>query len=250
MRGGHHYMIGKSHEYCEDYSASCDTFAALSDGCSIVKDQDGNRLEAHTDVGARLLVRAAFYNQQVECQEEFHNRVLATASWFQRTLWMSTATLSATLLSLRVELGVIRAFVCGDGAVFGRHRTDGWVGWSYRFDGPPYYLRYRLCEGPSLPVTATSLTGQQERYDDPVRQLVFGLPDYDLVVAMSDGAFSFTSNGTPVPFDRDFAMRLLDFRRMGGKFMVRHLRGTLAELEREGIVNQDDLSMVALYAGD
>jgi hypothetical protein len=67
---------------------------------------------------------------------------------------------------------------------------------------------------------------------------------------MSDGAFSFTKNGVPVPFDCDFTLRLLDFRRMGGKFMVRHLRGTLAELEREGIVNQDDISMVALYTED
>lgn len=250
MRGGHHFIIGKSHDVCEDYAASCDTFAALSDGCSIVKDQDGNRIEAHTDVGSRLLVRAAFAHRW-NVFEEFPDPTIKTADRFRRELLLGEAALSATLLCLRAEHGVVRAFICGDGAVFGRHRTEGWVGWSYNFDGPPYYLRYRLCDGPMLSVTASSLTGQQERYNaDPIRQLVFGLPDYDLVAAMSDGVFSFTKNGVSVPFDRDFALRLLDFRRMGGKFMVRHLRGTLAELERDGIVNQDDVSMVALYAGD
>ena len=110
MRSSHHYMIGKSHDYCEDYAASCDTFAALSDGCSVVKDQDGNRVEAHTDVGARLFVWAAFANRW-NVFEEFPEPTLKTADRFRKELLMSEATLSATLFCLRAEHGIIRAFI-------------------------------------------------------------------------------------------------------------------------------------------
>jgi hypothetical protein len=250
MRGGHHFCIGKSHDVCQDYAASSDEFAALSDGCSIVKDASGNRIDAHTDVGARLLVRAAFAHSDLLDQGEYSTATIHTADGYRRQLGMSVDCLSATLLALKGDDTFIDAFVVGDGAVFGRQRNGTWTGWRYEFDGPPYYLRYTLSGTTPFNARLTSLGGYSVVHDLKAYRQSFPLVYYDLVVAMSDGAFSFTKNGKSVPFDKDFALRLLDFRRMGGKFMVRHLRGTLAELEREGIVNQDDISMVALYAGD
>ena len=250
LRSSHHFMIGKSHDVCEDYAASSDTFAALSDGCSIVKDSTGNRIDAHTDVGARLLVQAAFAHGDLLDVFDYATATIYTADGYRRQLGMSVDCLSATLLALKADVEYIHAFVVGDGAVFGRQRNGTWTGWWYEFDGPPDYLRYKLSDTLPFKVRMTNLDGRSEVCDFPCYRQIFSIVEYDLVVAMSDGAFSFTKNGKSVPFDKDFAMRLLDFRRMGGKFMVRHLRGTLAELECEGIVNQDDISMVALYAGD
>jgi hypothetical protein len=77
------------------------------------------------------------------------------------------------------------------------------------------------------------------------------LDKYDLVVGASDGVFSFTSpNGTPVPWNNTLIDHLLDFQGMAGEFMVRHLRGVVGELREEGIVNQDDISMIGVYDND
>jgi len=252
MRSSHHFMIGNSHEVCEDYAFSEGDFAALSDGCSRVSRPDGSLAEAHTDVGARLLVRAAFACRSEPLGLSFLHTAIRVADAYRRSLQMASETLSATLICLAADDNIVTAAIAGDGMVAARRRdTRKWEVYASRFSGPPFYPRYLLEHGQiedrwAKESTVTFLADGTRQHCVP---FIYGFPGSfcDLVVAASDGVFSFTERGKPVEFNYDFALRLLDFRRMGGKFMVRHLRGTLENLKKDGLVNQDDISMVGLY---
>ena len=252
MRGSHHFVIGASHEVCEDYAYSTDDFAALSDGCSVVKGPDGKRREAHTDVGSRLLVRAAFHHREEGRPDLLARLAIHTADGYQRSMDLGADTLSATLACLRIRDGEMFGQIIGDGVLAVR-REGEWSVWAWTFDPIPYYPRYILSS--SQPETVVSVTevviGDIVPFTEttPFPMGMMWGPGCELMVAISDGAFSFTKDSKSVPFDSELALRLLDFRRMGGKFMVRHLRGVLKELAEDGIVNQDDISMVALYRG-
>lgn len=253
MRSSHHYVIGKSHEVCQDYCASCEGFAALSDGCSVVKDRDGKQVEAHTDVGARLLVHAAIHHRHVSAFSEI--QLLSVQRACEQALLLGTGTdsVSATLAILKSSERNLASCIIGDGVLACRNReSKQWSVYANHYDPAPYYPRYLISGIDFNPALNVDLvTG----YDVGLGSIsnccqILWAQHSDMIVAMSDGAFSFTKNGASVPFDKELALRLLDFRRMGGKFMVRHLRGVLKELEQDGIVNQDDLSMIALYDGD
>jgi len=263
MRGGSHFVMGHSHSVCEDYAASTDTFAALSDGCSVVKDEEGNRIDPHTDIGARLLVCAAMKLQKTDPGGLTAKIVVHGANDARRLLNLPEETLSATLLMLTDMKGYILAEICGDGAVAARVAgTSQWCISTVLYQSRPFYPRYLLSDhgvgdfqqstGGLFTVNTTNPDGSECTQASSVRQRAWSTFQYetlryDLVVAMSDGAFSFTQDGRSVTFDQTLAGRLLDFRRMKGDFMVRHLRGVLKELAQDGIVSQDDLSMIALY---
>jgi len=253
MRSSHHYVIGKSHEVCQDYCASCEGFAALSDGCSVVKDRAGKQIEAHTDVGARLLVHAAIHHRGINVFSDLV--LLATKRACEQSMLTGTGidSVSATLLILRATGNNSVGCIVGDGVLACRNKTSKqWSVYASHYDPAPYYPRYLVSGGDFNPTLNVELvTGGDAGYGSLSNHVNLLWPhDSDLIVGMSDGAFSFTKNGVSVPFDKEFALSLLDFRRMGGKFMVRHLRGVLKELEQDGIVNQDDLSMIALYDED
>ena len=257
----HHFAIGKSHTVCEDYAASQPQFTALSDGCSCVIDENGKKVDAHTDIGSRLLVRAAFHHQSILDESEFYTAATHTADGYRRQLGMGLGTLSATLMTLRT-VGTINHYfhvtACGDGVIALRHRDgSGWFVQCIEFDGPPDYPRYRLSDRSRVVSYPVRWFGHKSLADDSKilhlsqRYSWFSeiccTKDYDLAVCMSDGAFSFTKDSNPVEFNVEFANRLLDFRRMAGRFVLRHLTGVLRELAEDGIVNQDDISMIAMY---
>jgi hypothetical protein len=253
MRSSHHFVIGKSHEVCQDYCASCEGFAALSDGCSVVKDRDGKQIEAHTDVGARLLVHAAIHHRRLLGFSEMAYQ--ATQRAFEHAVLLGTGinSVSATLIVLRASARGLAGCIIGDGVLACRNKTSKqWSVYASHYDPAPYYPRYIVSGSDFNPTLSVEVViGGDAGYGSLSNHIKLLWPhDSDMIVAMSDGAFSFTKNGASVPFDEELALRLLDFRRMGGKFMVRHLRGVLKELEQDGIVNQDDLSMIALYDGD
>jgi len=240
-------MIGASHEVCEDYAASLNGFAALADGCSIVTGEDGSRINAHTDIGARLLVRAAFHHRH-ECKIAMQHRlILNTADGYRRQLDLPIETLSATLLTLRHDGDWVYATCCGDGLIAARLLNGEWRTFQFVYPSRPYYLRYHLDSqaNPELPVRIFCF--DERRADNYVSGLQFSVAEYDLVIAMSDGSSSFTKANQLVPFDREFVTRLFDFRRMKGRFVLRHLRGVLKELDQDGITNQDDISMIAIH---
>jgi len=250
-------MIGASHNVCEDFASSLDGFAALADGCSVVTDRDGNKINAHTDIGARLLVRAAFHHRCELNVELQHNLILHTADGYRRQMDLPIETLSATLLTLRDEQKKIAATCCGDGLVAARCKTGNWVTNQVVYKFSPYYLRYQLlgrdcdypCDYPTEYVCSGN-DGVTMNCGSFVSRYGFRKDRYDLVIAMSDGSSSFTQHNRPIQFHREFTDKLLDFRRMKGRFVLRHLRGVMKELAQDGIIHQDDISMIAIHEED
>lgn len=241
MHGGHHFVIGHSHDICQDYAMSSDEFASLSDGCSRVFDEQGQLIEAHTDVGARVMVMAA-----AKCAKGEGWSLATRADRMRRTIGLPLQCLAATSISLYRDADCIVGHVVGDGMVAARSLDGIWQIWKYEYPTRPFYPLHDIVGGfedsPQRTDVAsgTAVPVPRHAYES------FPMRLYDMVVAASDGAFSFTQHNRPVPFTYEFSQRLLDFRRMKGAFMVRHLRGVLRELESDNIVNQDDISMIAL----
>lgn len=261
----HHFAIGHQHSVCEDYAASREGFAALADGCSTVLDAEGKPIQAHTDIGARLLVRAAFRNCDERDPSMLVQFAVHTADEYRRSLELSVDTLSATLLGLRDDGDVLTAFVSGDGLVAARS-CGKWQCFAHQYHPRPFYPRYCLLprsDGQScdrgLDLTVDDVFQDSANFGyvggavgggdfDPCQVSVYHFPksDCDFVLAMSDGAFSFLKDGVPY-WGPALASQLLDFRRMKGRFVLRNLSGVLRELAAKGIVHQDDISMIALY---
>jgi len=261
-RFDHHYAIGSGHSVCQDYASSCKDFAALSDGCSRVYNAAGKLFEAHTDIGARLLVRAAMRHSHLAEMQLLARLVVATADEARRLLTLPRETLSATLGWVRQQCcGYIDACLSGDGVIAGRTKIKEWHVYAIysETDGkpmPPYYPCYidAVSRDQYLATTRVLRIGENAPplycYSGDglcnFRQVAFN-SDYDLVVVMSDGAFSFTKDRQPITLDIDFVGKLLDFRNMTGRFVERNFRGVLGEFARDGITHYDDISMIACY---
>lgn len=238
-----HYIMGCSHKVCQDYATTGNGVAALSDGCSIVLGQDGKQVVAHTDVGARLLVHSVISGPLPLSVDLAVNRAEACGC----VLRLPRYTMSATLLSISATGGSFDVVCAGDGVIAARTIDGKWAVYAVTFNPIPCYPIYSAkqreeCGSPI--VTRIDIDG--DTYCDvfPIVRTFYGC---DLVVCMSDGALSFTKDGCQVPFDMAFASRLLDFRRMKGRFVLRHLTGIIRDLAAEGIVNQDDISMIAIH---
>ena len=244
----HHFVIGHQHTVCQDYCSSREGFAALSDGRSCVLGLDVKPYEAHTDIGARLLVRAAFHHREKSQWESPTAHVINTANEYRRSLDLSIDTLSATLITICDRDDKFIAAVCGDGLIAARRRGGKWELFANQYEPIPYYPRYMLEDvQPDTNLRITRMhSGDSNAMINRVQVFEFNKIDYDCVVGLSDGAFSFLRDGVP-HWDLSLALRLLDLRRTRGRFVLRNLTGILKELAAENIIHQDDISMIALF---
>lgn len=244
----HHFVIGHQHAVCQDYCSSREGFAALSDGCSCVLGSDGKSYEAHTDIGARLLVRAAFHHREETQPESLAVHAINTADEYRKSLGLSIDALSATLITICNHDDKFIATVCGDGLIAARRRDASWELFAHQYDPIPYYPRYMLED--AQPVTNLRITrmhsGDSDAIISRVQSLKFNKNDYDCIVGLSDGVFSFLQDGVSC-WNLSLAMRLLDLRRIRGRFVLRNLTGILKELAADSIIHQDDISMIALF---
>ena len=242
MRSSSHFVIGHSHDVCQDYAMHDGSFAALSDGCSRVY-RDEKLFDAHTEIGAMITVRSLF--------ETRGNYQAIVANQMREELGIEPECLCATAGSVCQDGETFVAKLIGDGMIAARFRKPrkphgAWRIWRYDYTDNPYYPAY----GESMtesPLETDLSSGDQDVAPRYVHSS-FPICIFDMAVVASDGVFSFTKDGKSVPFDLEFASRFLEFRSMGGNFMLRHLRGVLNELAAEDIVHQDDISMIALYA--
>jgi hypothetical protein len=262
MNSDHHYVIGHSHEVCQDYAKSNGDVAALSDGCSIVVGKDGKQVAADTDTGARLLVAAVL--QQAKFGFRSILQAAEMASGIATLIGIGTNSITATLATISKNDNGTRAEICGDGLIAGRSRDgSGWAVFQYQFPTKPFYPRYMLDHGRDAQRFFSECGDKFNlrmrpvggAYENSTLPLLSNAPgdgfnfthEFDLVVAMSDGIFSFTHKSKLVDTDA-IIDRFLDFRRLKGRFVLRQLNGVLRELKEEGYENQDDVSMIAIHA--
>lgn len=141
------FLVGHGHAICQDYAfvgtSEQTCVALLSDGCSGSPD---------TDIGARLLARAAWAQQprptfSVHDMEPWIQRTVDAAQAAANGIDLSPLCLDATLLGVHADEVLWRALVCGDGLV-AVGRENGVVDvYAVHFGrNCPAYPAYRLSE--------------------------------------------------------------------------------------------------------
>jgi hypothetical protein len=176
--------------------------------------------------------------------------------------------LDATLLRLIHICGSIRATVIGDGLVVGRRRAGGWRAYRFEFpSGAPMYLSYALSQdraaqyvaqfGDALDVNIheerTLLDTQQlhPRVGDVQYCIDFPESEFDLVLAITDGIFSFqnVARGGAVDWTQVVPYLLNVPQGAQSGFMQRRMRRFKTEMRSNGWKHDDDLGVAAILLG-
>lgn len=226
------YAIGSAHTVCQDYARTNGHLALLSDGCSGSPD---------TDIGARLLVTAALMEPMIDAALPQRAAARARQWALAQGLGVPERTpgcLDATLLLAWRHEDHLHALVAGDGAVALRHRSGRIV--LHRVEhgaAPPYPIYHHQ------PARLACLSASME-------PAAFSVPvnEYDLLAVLSDGVFTFTGPGGPVPAEV-VAAQLLSVRAPVGDFFTRRLRRFKRKTCRvRGWHHADDVSIAGVAA--
>ena len=265
------FATGKTHTVCQDYTrhgiAEDGTpYAILSDGCSTAPD---------SDIGARLLVRAAEFDLKRNFPLEA--RVVIARAWaYASALGMNPRCLDATLLAIWVQDGMIRTQMYGDGYVAGRRRDGSFLIWKGDFpSGAPYYLNYLmdrkrrdqyLREFDGGKHILTIFDGRHNKWFGPCAddqsswELLqgdsgkFNPAEFDMVAVFSDGAGTFVhapDNGAPEALPVEgIITRTFDISPPTGVFMARSGKWLVAKwCPANAMFHNDDFSVAALNIG-
>lgn len=125
-----HYIIGSTHQTCQDYTCHNDDIIVVSDGCSSSKD---------SDIGSRILARSILTNIYRN-PSYIINESLSTIL----SLGLDDTALDATLLFAYYEDDSFKVTISGDGHLI--TKVDNIVvdyNFSYKNNMPPY-LSYSL----------------------------------------------------------------------------------------------------------
>ena len=268
------FTMGVGHAVCEDY-ATCGCvpntlyghihYAIVSDGCSGSQD---------TDVGARILSRAAINvikdfghtdNLTYEAvRESFRKWLVEEIRKFQVILHLPKNMLEATLL-VAVALQDKRwIFGWGDGVIVLKHK-DGNLECTQIMYTPNYpaYLSYHFYD-PSEFVSMVH-TVQETTFNIPdcQKSIIKTLPvklgqfddyqysadvsnlDLSHIVLMSDGIESFSQNGETLDVKGQIK-KYTDFKNSNLAFAQRRMQRMAIENKAAGITHYDDLSMAVI----
>ena len=238
--------IGSTHPVCQDYVVARNDgpYVILSDGCSSSPD---------TDVGSRLLVRAAekiFIEQGFIEVEQLHKDAARLALDWAALLGLPFQAVDATLVTAHVNGDELIVACSGDGVVV----LEFWNGSMdvHRISAPSGY--------PFYPCYAH----QPERLDELIAKgessiKVFKLNarDYKYAAVASDGIDSFfrkqeSANGkrTENVTLHDVLDELWWFKNSHGAFVERRLNRFTKDAQANGWQHADDLSIGVIYLGE
>lgn len=269
------FAMGKAHTVCQDYVRTGTTqngraYAIVADGCSSSKD---------TDIGARLLVRAAenFVRNEIPVQVP---AIIAQARTYAAAMSLPPTCLDATLLIAEEKGNSIYVYMVGDGVVACRGRNGGkpFVFQVEYPSGAPFYPNYYMdahrfkafydmpnhdpvvsrtekSEVWQVPGTApTEMEAAPDRddflhYTEQGHIIWFHVPkaEFDLVTLMSDGAASFRKELAPIPVE-EIVEHVLGVKVPTGEFIVRCCKKFLGSFcSKEGWSHYDDFSVGAIF---
>ena len=278
------FQIGASHAVCQDYTLAWAGVAAvqsegsgagrapyviLSDGCSSSPD---------TDIGARLLVRAAEqtlreHGRASACDTaEIHREAARLALAWAGLLGLRPQAVDATLLTAQLDGAELVIGCSGDGVVC----LQAWAGaldvYSISYaSGYPFYPSYTH-QPERLPAlkdvdkevkhfrSASSEECLRLRAasggDSPTEVFTVKAADYQYVSLFSDGIHSFSraartgggGRGEAVPLD-EVLRNLISFKSNRGAFVGRRMNRFLKDCRDKGWQHADDLAFGALHLG-
>lgn len=272
------YHIGSSHAVCQDYAlAGADTeglgpYAILSDGCSSSPD---------TDIGARLLARAAeralleSRGSPAPDLAETHREAAHLALSWAALLGLRPQAVDATLLTAHLDGEELCLGCSGDGVLCLQTRAGALDVYSISYpSGYPLYPSYAhqperlraLKEGgragkeirhyhsasAAEPLQLLGATGGGA----PTEVFSFRAADYQCAALFSDGLHTFFharekeagARAEPVPLDA-VVRDLISFKHPRGAFVARRVRMFLRDCQRRGWQHADDLAAGALHLG-
>jgi hypothetical protein len=265
------FIIGATHSVCQDYavareSSARGTYAILSDGCSTSPD---------TDIGARLLVKAAeriLHSRREVEPSSLHESAAACALAWSNSLHLTPQAVDATLLTAHLNLNELIVMCSGDGVVAGE-LTDGSLdvyAISYP-SGYPLYPAY-LQQPERLEAFRSSGATREIRYfrstsiaalaqpvsttanDTSTQVFTFSTSVYKYVALISDGIHSFFNTRQTITGQRveplsmtEMLRELLAFKTLHGAFVARRVKKFLKDCRANGRQHADDLSLAVIH---
>ncbi len=269
-----YYYMGKTHHYCQDYSIHCTQtksylnhpFVAISDGCSSSKD---------TDIGARLLLKTIYNNSLFSFDRGLYDS-FSIAKSIAETMFLDSTCLDATILFAELTNPTCGTIGCsGDGFVIKINRNNDIEITEITFpSGAPYYLNYVFNEErKQLFIDHFSLKRLIKKYvisngivsqpiitkdtDGTIYYDSFTVKDYKYICVSSDGLAAFMekiSNDTFIynsPLQpTDVIKQIIAFKNANGEFVKRRLLSFKKTCDSTNWLNEDDVSVGALYLGE
>lgn len=281
------FQIGASHAVCQDYSLAgaglpamhsetpgwqAGPYVILSDGCSSSPD---------TDIGARLLVKAAEHilrgpgRAQASDLAEIHKEAARLALAWAGLMGLPPQAVDATLLTAHLDGEELVIGCSGDGTIC----LQAWSGAvdAYSISYPSGYPLYPSYAHQPRRLLAMEDEGRLRKeikhlrsasVEDRLRMrgahcgdsltevLTASAPDYKNVSLFSDGIHSFfharqTEDGfrsEAVPFG-EVLRQLISFKSTRGAFVGRRMKRFLKDCRAKGLQHTDDLSVGALHLG-
>lgn len=282
------FQIGASHAVCQDYSLAgagrragdaevpgppARPYVVLSDGCSSSPD---------TDIGARLLVKAA---EQTLARlgggagrraEELHREAARLALEWAGLLDLRPQAVDATLLTAHLDGDELILGCSGDGVICLQTCAGAVDVYSISYpSGYPLYPSYALQRGRLLALTSAGHAGREVKHfhsasveeglrlkgtsvggDSPTESFTVRAADYKCAALFSDGVHSFSrstrtetgSGGEAIPMD-EVIRGLVSFKSTQGAFVRRRMNRFLKDCQGKGWRHADDLAVGALHLG-
>lgn len=254
------FVIGATHAVCQDYAVASGAYAILSDGCSTSPD---------TDIGARLLVKAAerLLNIDGNAAGWHENAALLALSW-TKSIEMPDQSIDATLLTAYVSGNQLLVSCSGDGVIVTESHDGALdvyvIAYPSGFPLYPAYLHQperlealvstgRSCKemkhfrssSISEPLQLESTASD----DSTIQNFSFKSSDYKFVALASDGVHSFRKQVEPVPMSQ-VLRELFSFKSLHGAFVARRVKRFLKDCVARGWQHADDLSLAVVHLGD
>jgi len=276
------FIIGAMHAVCQDYAttgtskrapgpnSTVSPYIILSDGCSS---------SPNTDIGARLLVKAA--EQFLACFQpvatrltELHRESARRALCWATLAGLTPQAVDATLLTAHLSDGELILGCSGDGVIALQSWTGALDVYAISYPaGYPFYPGYAhqperllaLKDGVSKTIdhfrcdssADTLRLEESSTCVSPTEVFHVKAADYKHVVLISDGIHSFFTTKQTETSKRveDISMQriikeLISFKSVRGAFVGRRLRIFLKECQSKGWQHRDDLAIGALHLGD
>ena len=282
------FIKGATHAVCQDYAVAGDRlpiqpaaetnsqvapYVILSDGCSSSPD---------TDIGARLLVKAAEQILLTSGQPSasdlaaMHKEAARRALVLAELTGVSPQAVDATLLTVHLRGDELITGCSGDGVIVLQSRADVLDIYTISYaSGYPLYPSYAHQPERLLALEQDGGTGKEVKHfrcasvEEPVRLvetssgalltevLAVKASDYKLAVILSDGIHSFftirqTETGRRVEaITMEETLReLISFKSLRGAFVGRRVKRFIKDYLTRGWQQTDDLAVGALHLGD
>lgn len=267
------FTIGSTHAVCQDYAVAINkpdrSHAIVSDGCSS---------SPHTDIGARLVVRAATQLLSTATQiavTSLHEEASRQALKWAREIGLPDQSVDATLLTAQVLNNKLLIGVSGDGVVVLESTRGVFDVYSFSFlNGFPLYPAYQLqverlqalqsnenaekeirhfqAPGPNGPFELVSTSSSS----NVTESMELDATELKQVAIISDGIHSFykteigTTSRHTVSMPLQHVLKdVIAFKGGHGTFVARRLKKLTKQGQLIGMHHSDDLAIGAIHLG-